>query len=118
MTVSNLIASQSEDVVVLIEAWPVAPKKRGPLRETDCMKARFLFFVVFAVCMANFVAFVLVAIAIGGDAINGYEAHGRYFLRMNRRVTEVSESVFTYSKWHATSVWITHPLGMAAAALT
>ena len=53
-------------------------------------------------CVTNFMIFVLVAIVVGGDAINGHVAEGRYFLSMNGRVTETSAGVFAYSRWHAT----------------
>jgi hypothetical protein len=66
------------------------------------------------ICVANLWVFALVAAAIGGDAINGYEEYGRYFLRAHGRTTEVSQSVFTYSKWHAISVMIS-PLVVVAA---
>jgi hypothetical protein len=56
------------------------------------------------------VVFVLVAAAIGGDAINGHEKQGRYFLQAHGRATEVSRSVFIYSKWHALSVMVGTPL--------
>jgi hypothetical protein len=62
------------------------------------------------ICLINFVVFVFVAAAIGGDAINGYEEQGRYFLRAHGRATEVSRSVFIYSKWHALSAMIGTPL--------
>jgi hypothetical protein len=76
---------------------------------------RIALYAVIVIGLANFIGFVLIAGAIGGDALNGYKANGRYFVRMHGRSTEVSESVFTYSKWHATSIFITHPLAMAAA---
>lgn len=57
--------------------------------------------VLTAICAANFIVFVLVAVVIGGDAINGHIADGRYFLAMNGRVTETTASVFSYSRWHA-----------------
>jgi hypothetical protein len=52
-------------------------------------------------CVTNFVIFVLVAVYIGGDAINGHVSEGRYFLAMNGRATETSAGVFAYSLWHA-----------------
>src|SRR5690242_14800961 len=63
---------------------------------------------------ANFIAFIAVDILIGGDALAGDEDDGRYFLSSHGRLTEVSQAVFVYSKWHATSIWITHPLAIAA----
>ena len=65
------------------------------------MKGRVLLNIVFFVSVANFLAFCAISEVIGGDAINGYAEHGRYFLRPHGRTTEVSEAVFAYSKWHA-----------------
>jgi hypothetical protein len=65
-----------------------------------------------ALCIANFVAFVLIASHIGGDAINGYAANGHYYLRNHAIFTEVSRPVFLYSKWHAISLLVTHPFGI------
>jgi hypothetical protein len=70
---------------------------------------------VIVIGVANFLAFVLVAGAIGGDALNGYIDHGHYFLRNHDLVTEVSRSVFVYSKWHSISTFVTHPLAIVAA---
>jgi hypothetical protein len=65
------------------------------------------------IVLVNLCVFVLVAAALGGDALSGYEEHGRYFLRARGRTTEVSQFVFTYSKWHAISVIIS-PLALVA----
>ena len=68
----------------------------------------------------NFVVFVAIACYLGGDAVNGKIEGGRYYLfgvrsEAGRKVyTEVSESVFNYSKWHVYSLWATWPLVMAA----
>ena len=88
--------------------------RRQHIRFVPGQRILFSFFVI---GIANFVVFVLVAAAIGGDAINGYEEHGRYFLRAHGRTTEVSRSVFTYSKWHAISAIIIHPLMILVGAL-
>ena len=69
---------------------------------------------VAAVAIVNFIAFVIIAILIGGDAVNGRIDSGHYFVANHGRLTEVSASVFTYSRWHARSLFVTHPLGMIA----
>ena len=73
------------------------------------------------VTILNFVIFAAVATYLGGDAVNGRIEGGRYYLfgvrtenGWKKRHTEVSERVFTYSKWHAYSVIVTWPLMMAA----
>src|SRR5579872_2310848 len=75
---------------------------------------------VLAVGMLNFLIFLAGAIYLGGDAVNGKVEGGRYYLwgvrtESGRKVyTEVTEPVFTYSRWHVYSLWVTWPLVMAA----
>jgi hypothetical protein len=73
--------------------------------------------ILVAVGMLNFVVFIVVAIAIGGDALNGHEANGHYYLNSHGTDTEVSRIVFMYSKVHAMSVFITHPLALIGGAI-
>ncbi|MBK9927097.1 MAG: hypothetical protein IPP66_17650 [Anaerolineales bacterium] len=75
--------------------------------------------IVFKVAIINFVVFVVVALMLGGDAINGDAINGsgiagHYFVAMNGRSTEVSYPVYIYSKTHVISMFITHPLAMIA----
>jgi hypothetical protein len=63
-------------------------------------------------CLLNFVAFLAISSGIGGDALNGKTVDGHFFLGDHGRFTEVTEAVFSYSGWHATSLFVTHPLGM------
>jgi hypothetical protein len=49
--------------------------------------------------------------------LNGKTDHGRFFLMSHGPYTEVSADLFTYSKWHASSLWVTHPLAFVAAYL-
>jgi len=67
---------------------------------------------LFVLGFLNFASFFAVALFLGGDAINGKIEAGRYYLCSHGRYTEVSQSVFNYSKLHVYSVFITHPLGM------
>lgn len=75
------------------------------------LRYRFLL-AVCILCGLNFVVFVVVAFAIGGDAVNGKTVGGHFYLASHGKLTEVSEAVFTYSLWHVRSVFITHPLAM------
>ena len=76
--------------------------------------------IVIAVGLLNFLIFVAGATYLGGDAVNGKVEGGRYYLfgvraESGRKVyTEVSEPVFTYSRWHVYSIFVTWPLVMAA----
>ena len=68
-----------------------------------------------AVCglgVLNFVIFVIVAVTIGGDAVNGKAVGGHYYLASHGKLTEVSEAVYTYSLWHVRSLFVTHPLAI------
>jgi hypothetical protein len=65
----------------------------------------------------NFVTFWCVGVALGGDALNGKREGERYFLANHGKLTEVREPVWRYSRAHAISVTITHPLGLACFAL-
>jgi hypothetical protein len=69
----------------------------------------------------------LVAIAVGfinffwsvgesttiGDAMNGYQDDGHYFVRLRGGYNEVSRETWEWSRIHGLSVLITHPLAMA-----
>jgi hypothetical protein len=76
--------------------------------------------IVCVVFILNSLIFVALATYLGGDAINGKSEGGHYYLYGVRSesghkvYTEVSKSVFSYSKWHAYSVLILSPVFMAA----
>jgi len=69
---------------------------------------------IFALGLLNFFLFFVAAVYLGGDAVNGKIEGGHFYLMSHGRLTEVSEHVFAYSKWHAYSVWVTHPLALIA----
>jgi len=52
----------------------------------------------------NFLIFIVGTFIFDGDAINGMEQGGKYYLNMKGNLTEVSELVFLYSKYHSLSV--------------
>lgn len=62
----------------------------------------------------NFFSFIVVSIYLGGDAMNGRTEAGRYFLSEHGRLHEVPKTVFTYSLWHARSLFLSHPLVILA----
>lgn len=64
--------------------------------------------------LVNFFSFIALDLYLGGDALNGRQAAGHYFLANHGRMTEVSRAVFEYSQWHARSLFITHPLALLA----
>jgi len=76
---------------------------------------RKMYLGIFILAMLNFAAFWLLALHLGGDALNGRESAGHFYLMSHGAYTEVSEGVFDYSRWHARSLFVTHPLGAMAA---
>jgi len=84
---------------------------------------RFLaVFDVFALLtIVNFIAFLAVAVHLGGEAMGGKVEGDRYYLcRVRTRgtpmmYTEVTRAEFRYSQVHQASVLLTWPLMMAGA---
>ena len=70
---------------------------------------------LFWTAIVNFFVFVAIAVALGGDAFNGTASDGHYYLMEHGIYTEVSRAIFIYSTIHALSLFVTHPLGIAAA---
>ena len=66
--------------------------------------------IVGLVGVLNFVAYMVVTSRLGGDAINGEERDGHFYLGAHGKKTEVSRATFTLSRYHTYSLWITHPL--------
>lgn len=64
--------------------------------------------VVGGAAIVNFVSFFVIALCIGGDALNGGVENRTYYLRNHRLVTEVDPSVYWYSYIHGVSVIVTH----------
>lgn len=63
--------------------------------------------VLAALPILNIGSYVVAATILGGDAINGHAHEGHYFLRSDGKDTEVSRTVFNYSRIHTYSVWAT-----------
>jgi hypothetical protein len=64
--------------------------------------------VVFIVAILNFASFWIIGVLNGGDAINGKEEGGKYFLNSHGHYTAVSKTFFDYSAFHALTVLVTH----------
>jgi len=69
-----------------------------------------------AIGIINFFWVVAESMAFAGDALNGYQQDGHYFLGSHGSYTEVSRAVWEWSRVHTGSLLITHPLAMAAMA--
>lgn len=59
---------------------------------------------VLAIIGLNFLLFFIMSFIVGGDAAGGKIEDGKYYLNMKGHLTEVSEWVFMYSKYHGLSV--------------
>jgi len=68
--------------------------------------------IVFVVAVVNFVAFLIGAAKLGGDAVNGKMQDGRYYVADHGKLTEVSHAAFTYSRIHCYTLFVTHPLAL------
>jgi len=52
--------------------------------------------------LVNFAGFALLTNYFGGDALNGFEASGRFFLKMGMRPpVEVSAGLYRFMYWYA-----------------
>lgn len=57
------------------------------------------------VTIINFLSFMLGILYFGGDALNGKEENGKFFLFNHGKLIEVTEGIFEYSKPHGLSVF-------------
>ena len=82
------------------------------------MKAALPYLALAAVVIGvvNFFWVVAESMALGGDALNGYQQEDHYFLGSHGSYTEVSRAIWEWSRVHTASLLITHPLAMAAMA--
>ena len=62
--------------------------------------------ILFMVTVINFGVWGVVNSSIHGDAINGKIEHGRYYVAMKGRYTEVSRGVYWYSFVHTCSNFV------------
>lgn len=61
---------------------------------------------------ANFVAFIILGFAVGGDALSGGVEAGKCDVRSDHIRTEVSAFVYYYSLTHILSLFITQPIAV------
>jgi len=64
----------------------------------------------------NFLWFIAESDALRGDAVNGYVANGLYFVCAHGSCHEVARETWEWSRLHALSLVVTHPLAMIAMA--
>jgi hypothetical protein len=61
---------------------------------------------------ANFFWFMIESTRFGGDALNGFVRDGHYFVTSHGLATEVDRATYEWSRFHAVSVFVTHPLAL------
>jgi hypothetical protein len=64
-------------------------------------RAKWVVYPTVWLAMANFFAFFVGSLYLGGDALNGFVRAGHYFLCEHGHCVEVSEALWRYSYWHA-----------------
>jgi hypothetical protein len=69
--------------------------------------------VAFGAVIANFLAFLLISLWLGGTAWTGMIEKGKYYLGANGRFAEVSQGVYRYSEIHARLMVISMIGGLA-----
>ncbi len=72
----------------------------------------WLVYGVGVIAFVNMAVFFVFALTMGGDALSGHQAGGRYFLGSKRQLTEVSRGVYLFSLWQVGSVFVTTALGL------
>ena len=77
--------------------------------------APYLGVVAVFVAFANF-AWMMWEVSTIGDALNGHQADGHYFVRNKPGFTEVSQATWNWLALHQASVFVTHPLGLLGVA--
>ena len=70
---------------------------------------------LFFLGVLNFFVFFVESLRLGGDALNGYRQDGHWFLGAHGQYREVTEYVWNWSRFHAMSLFVTHPLAILAA---
>ena len=69
--------------------------------------------ILFFGAIVNFMAFFVLSMSLGGDALNGrIDEGGDHLVSNHGRLTKVEPWVWHFNRAHAISVFITHPLGM------
>jgi hypothetical protein len=71
--------------------------------------------IAIGLCVANFLVYLAGSIVLGGDALNqGSIVNGHYYIKSHGRTKEVTQGLFEYSRWQASSLKLTQPIFLAA----
>ena len=63
---------------------------------------------ILIIAFINFISFWIISVANGGDALNGKQEDGKFFVASHGRYTEVSRVFFECNRIQSISVWVTH----------
>ena len=76
---------------------------------------KLLLMIVVGACVLNFIVYLAGTIVLGGDALNhGSISDGHFYIKSHGRTKEVTEGLFEYSRWQASTIKITQPAFLAA----
>ena len=74
-----------------------------------------LLMIVVGACVLNFVLYLGGTIVLGGDALHhGSVSDGHFYIKSHGRTKEVTEDLFEYSRWQASTLKITQTIFVAA----
>lgn len=78
------------------------------------MKRLLLFLSIFFMLAGaiNFIWFIIDSVKLEGNALNGYQKNGRYYVVNHSVENEVNEKDWRRNRFHASSLLFTHPLAM------
>ncbi len=69
----------------------------------DHRRLRLILDAAIVIGVINFLSFIAISLAIGGDALNGKIENGQHYLGAHGQFTAVSLAVYHYSLWHVGS---------------
>jgi hypothetical protein len=99
--------------VPVIEGDVVSVRRRTllvmPMDRNRILRLTSLFLkVVVGVCVINFLVYLAGTIVLGGDALShGSVSDGHFYITSHGRTKEVTEGLFEYSRWQASTLKIT-----------
>ena len=65
--------------------------------------------------VANFVLFIAIAAYLGGDAFNGKQVDGHFYVGHHQQYTEVARGVYYYSQAHILFLLLNYACAIPAA---
>jgi hypothetical protein len=77
---------------------------------TNSPKRQRFWLIVIAFVLANLVGWVVGMLCLGGDAVSGYAADGKYYVGSHGTYAEVSEAAWIYSMVHTVLLAVSVPI--------